>query len=177
MSTFWTQLLLNAIVGGTLSTIVGVVVGFLFKRWLRSVFEPQQQATTAAAHKAARSADQAASAARTTAGLATVASEDARTAGDNSRDASTKLDVVGARLVDVLAENRGMAGRLDDVLAAYLHLRALVQQEGIEIPAAAKPAGLLIPASAADADDPASATGRHRLHTQRFPIIDEGDHP
>lgn len=170
MSTFWTQLLLNAIVGGALSTIVGVVVGFLFKRWLRSVFEPQQQATTAAAHKAANSADQAASAARATAGLATTASEDAKAAGDSSRDASSKLEVVGARLVDVLAENRGMARRLDDVLAAYLRLRAVAQQQGIEIPDVARPDPDLDP-------EAQTITGKHRLPTQLLPVVDEGDQP
>lgn len=175
--TFWTQFLISSIGGGGLSAAVGVVVSVLFRRWIRQTFgEPGEitsLAQTAAnqskhAAGASRRAEVQAKSAATAAGGASASADGAR---ENSRQASEALVFVGDQLGDVVAENRGMARRVDDLLAANLQLRTLLRQRGIAVP------DRLAPSPDESSADDALVTGRHRLFTRGIPTIDEGDHP
>lgn len=140
---FWSQLLLNAIVGGALSTIVGVVVGFLFKRWLRSVFEPEQKATTAAANKAASSA------------------VEARDASQTAAKHALELKEANGRFVAMLPEREDAVEYLKETnsrLLAELVIQASKHPEDFDSPTAPRfehPTAV---------PEEVYVTGRHALH-------------
>lgn len=161
---FWAPNLIQWIVGAAISAVVAAVVGFLVRRWLRGAADAifgEQQRTTAAARAAADDS-------RLAAEHAAAAGADAKTAGLNSEAANEAI----VWLAGELAKSDAVTGQLRERIDRLLGTRA--RQLAAEHP---HPPGLLIPVDAGTDDDPTTVTGKHRLHTQRLPTIDEGDRP
>lgn len=167
----WEGFWLPNIIQATVFSILAAVVGFLARRWIRQAFDwlgpaieqifGEQQRTKHAAESAATRAGEAAKSAGS-------ASESASSANDNSRQANDALEWFMGEIARRDAAEREMKERIDRLLGT--RARSLATERVDDIPT-----GLIIPISAAEDDDPATVTGRHRLHTQHIQAIDEGD--
>lgn len=168
---FWGPNLLQATLFAGISAVVGTAVGLIARRWFRQfaaqVFGEQQRTTTAAVDAANK--------AGVAAVHATSASEQARTAGDNSRQASQSVLWLADQLGTALDAQDRMARRNDNMLNSNLRLRALLRQYGITIP----PDLVTDEPSPGVADDTLTVAGRHRFRTQITPTLGadpQGDH-
>lgn len=133
--------------------------------WFASVLGSTQ-------HASDRSTD-AETAARASVAASETAAERAESARDNSRQANELLEWAIPELMRRDAVIEDLRTRIDRLLGTR------ARQLAVEHPApvAVTSPALLIPAAAGDDSDQLTETGRHRLHTQRFTTIDEGDHP
>jgi hypothetical protein len=137
------------------------------RRWMAELFGEQQRTAVAAEAAASRSGE-ALDASHRAVESAKDSSTEAKTAADNSRQANDAIEWLAGQLADRDATNNELRERVDRLLGTRARQLADEQGDG-------RPKGLLIPASAADDDDPATATGRHRLHTRTITTPDEGD--
>lgn len=126
------------------------------RRGWRALAE-EQQATKQAADAAADRAHESASASR----------EAAKTAEENSRQADATIEWLAGHLARRDAVIDELRDRIDGLLGTRARQVAVEREE--------RPA-LLVPLDAGAETDPTTVTGRHRLHTQHIPTIDEGDH-
>lgn len=149
--------------GGLIGSIVAIVK---VRKWAIHSFQPAQAATKAAAEKATTAADRATDAVK----KAAKHSEAAQAASVEVEKALIYLAEELGHTRQALAESEQKrdieAARHDEVFAALLRAKTEPTHTG----------GLLIPSAAGEDDDPLTATGRHRLHTQHIQTI-EGDQP
>lgn len=168
--TFWAPNLVQWVVGGGVTAIVAGIVGVLVRRWmtqwLQQIFGEQQR-TTDAAETAASRAGEALDASQRAANLSTTTGDAARTAADNSRQANELLEWLVPQIAARDAVIEELKERVDRLLGTRARQLATSADE--------HPTGLLIPIAAADENDPATVTGKHRLHTQRIRTLDERD--
>jgi hypothetical protein len=166
--TFWFPNIVQSTLFAAISAIVVFAVGLILRWWWKhwgqdwvrtwaaDLLTEKLKPTEDAALDAASSARGAKDAADAGAG-------DAKVAASNASDAGAKLEIVGARLVDVLGENRGMATRLDDLLSAYLRLRAIAREQGVHLPPDLDPDDLGDDLELEETQA-IMVTGRHLLH-------------
>lgn len=163
-----------SIIVGLPGALIGSIVGTVkVRRWVVHTFEPAQVATKAAADRATTAAGQATSAADQATSAVTSAakhSQDAKASNAEVEKALIYLADELGRTRTALEETQRKrdveAARNDEVFAALLRAKT-----GL----AAQTGGLLVPFAAGDDEDPATVTGRHRLHTQHIQTTDEGD--
>lgn len=101
-----------------------------------------------------------------------VAAVQATQSSEQSRSADEAIQAANAIAQDA---NKAVLWMADTVRKALdQNEQLLVRLEQRAADDHEPPRGLLIPRDAGDDDDPATVTGRHRLHTQRIPT-DQGD--
>lgn len=149
--TFWVPNLLQATLFAGISAIVGAAVGLIarryFRRWAAQMFGEQQRTTNAA--------EAAASEAR-----------------DNSRQVGETVEWLAAQLAarDVVIHERDLV--IDDRDAVIDELRdridGLLGTRARQLAASRPDTASSSPLTVSNEDDPATVTGKHRLHTQRI---------
>lgn len=151
---FWAPNLVQWIVGGAITAVVGAIVGFIVRRWLRELILPiigEQQQTKAFAKTAAVSSIESADAAKAA----------AKHAGDANGKAGTALtnsEKVNEALV-FLAKQLGRENDRSEYLAEHNNrLMGALARERARNPVD-------------DVEDAITITGKHRLHTA---LIDTG---
>lgn len=153
---FWAPNLVQWIVGGSITAVVGAIVGFVVRRWLRQLLLPilgEQQQTKELARTAAVQSIESADAAKLAARHASTANDTATTVVTNSEQLHDAVVFLAKQLGQENDRSEYLAEQTNRLLGALARERA---RNPID----------------EDPEDVLTITGRHRLHTA---LIDTGN--